>query len=88
MLNINGHLGKKIKITSAQERVNSAGLDCSNPAHPKERSVLRTDPWNIPWDILPGKSVFVCLSPLGHAIYVVNTRFCRPNPWAMLHQLD
>lgn len=87
-LNINSHLGKQITITRAQERVNSVGLGCPNPAYSKERPVFRTDPWNIPCDILPRKSVFIHLSPWAILHLCWNSVFVCPTPWTTLYQFD
>lgn len=58
----------KIKVMqklseSVQERVNSAGLSCSSPAHSQVRSIFCTGPWQMPrslalspWNVLSDKN--------------------------------
>lgn len=70
------------------DRVNSAYLDWSNPAYSQEKPVFRTGSWTGSWlalgrqalglwNILPDKSVCVCLRPVAmqyrfHQIVYVN----------------
>lgn len=56
----------KSKKKSRQERVNSAGLGCPDPAHSKEKLLPGKYPQS-PWNSLP-EEVLCMLAALGHAV--------------------
>lgn len=52
------------ELKDVQQRINSAGQECPNPAHAKERFGPVPGRYSLsPWNILLIKSVSVCMRP-------------------------